>query len=113
MDFLKSAVAAAGIAKGPSLPFTFGEQVPLDQSIWKLYNGTKRVRSRQSLGLNSSTDHLTQDDKSECTIFAFEILENKSRLPLARNAFKKLRTLRHPGIIKVLDTIEVLGTRRI
>ena len=43
MDFLKSAVAAAGIAKGPSLPFSFAEQVPLDQSIWKLYNGNKKV----------------------------------------------------------------------
>jgi len=32
--------------------------------------------------------------------------KNKSRLPLARNALRKLRTLRHPGIIKVLDTIE-------
>lgn len=31
---------------------------------------------------------------------------NKSRLPLARNAVKKLRTLRHPGVIKVLDTVE-------
>jgi SCY1-like protein 1 len=27
-------------------------------------------------------------------------------LPLARNALRRLRTLRHPGIIKVLDTIE-------
>jgi len=26
---------------------------------------------------------------------------------LARNAVKKLRTLRHPGVIKVLDTVEV------
>jgi hypothetical protein len=26
---------------------------------------------------------------------------------MARNAVKKLRTLRHPGVIKVLDTVEV------
>ncbi len=32
---------------------------------------------------------------------------NRSRLPLAKNALKKLRTLRHPGVIKVLDTVEV------
>lgn len=31
---------------------------------------------------------------------------NKSRLPLAKNALRKLRTLRHPGIIKVLDSVE-------
>lgn len=45
MDFLKSAVASA-ISKGPPFPYTFGDQVDVDQSIWKLYNGTKRVRRR-------------------------------------------------------------------
>jgi SCY1-like protein 1 len=32
-------------------------------------------------------------------------------LPLARNAVRKLRTLRHPGVIKVLDTVEVGSVR--
>lgn len=31
---------------------------------------------------------------------------NKAHLPLAKNATRKLRTLRHPGVIKVLDTFE-------
>jgi SCY1-like protein 1 len=44
MDFLKSAVASA-ISKGPPFPYSFGDQVDIDQSIWKLYNGTKRVRN--------------------------------------------------------------------
>ena len=48
-----------------------------------------------------------QEDGSPCSIFSFDIPANKSRLPLARNALKKLRTLRHPGVIKVLDTVEV------
>ena len=48
-----------------------------------------------------------KDDGSNCSIFSFDINANKSRLPLARNALKKLRTLRHPGVIKVLDTAEV------
>lgn len=39
-------------------------------------------------------------------MFNFDINANKSRLPLARNAARKLRTLRHPGIVKVLDFIE-------
>ena len=47
-----------------------------------------------------------QDDGSSCSIFTFDLQKNKSRLPLARNALRKLRTLRHPGIIKVLDTVE-------
>jgi hypothetical protein len=41
MDFLKSAVAS--IAKGPAFPYTFGERVDIDQSIWTLHNGTRRV----------------------------------------------------------------------
>lgn len=48
-----------------------------------------------------------QDDSSACSVFTFDIAANKSRLPLAKNAVRKSRTLRHPGVIKVLDTIEV------
>lgn len=50
---------------------------------------------------------LTQEDGSDCSIFSFDITTARSRLPLARNALKKLRTMRHPGVIKVLDTVEV------
>ncbi|ORY10849.1 armadillo-type protein [Clohesyomyces aquaticus] len=87
MDFLKSAVASA-ISKGPAFGYAFGDRVDIDESIWTLYNGTKR------------------EDGSKCSIFSFEVNSNKSRLPLARNALRKLRTLRHPGVIKVLDTVE-------
>lgn len=41
MDFLKSAVAS--IAKGPAFGYSFGDRVDIDQSIWTLHNGTKRV----------------------------------------------------------------------
>ncbi|CAP73882.1 uncharacterized protein PODANS_2_12370 [Podospora anserina S mat+] len=88
MDFLKSAVASAMAAKGPPFPYNFGDKVDLDPSIWTLYNGTRR------------------EDGSDCSIFSFEIAANRSALPLARNALKKLRTLRHPGVIKVLDAVE-------
>ncbi|RSL92145.1 hypothetical protein CEP52_013990 [Fusarium oligoseptatum] len=87
MNFLKSAVASA-IAQGPPFPYTFGDKVDIDESIWTLYNGTKR------------------EDGSNCSIFSFDITNNRSRLPLAKNALKKLRTLRHPGVIKVLDAVE-------
>lgn len=42
MNFLKSAVASA-IAQGPPFPYNFGDIVDIDESIWTLYNGTKRV----------------------------------------------------------------------
>ncbi|KAF1354904.1 armadillo-type protein [Delphinella strobiligena] len=87
MDFLKSAVASA-ISKGPAFPYSFGDRVDIDQSIWTLHNGTKR------------------EDGSKCSIFSFDVNANRSRLPLAKNALRKFRTLRHPGIVKVLDTVE-------
>ena len=42
MDFLKSAVASA-ISKGSPIPYNFGDRLDLDQSLWTLQNGTKRV----------------------------------------------------------------------
>jgi SCY1-like protein 1 len=50
MDFLKSAVASA-IAKGPPFPYNFGDKVDIDESVFNLYNGTKRV------GLTSYVDY--------------------------------------------------------
>ncbi|KAL7799000.1 ARM repeat-containing protein [Trichoderma ceciliae] len=87
MEFLKSAVASA-ISQGPPFPYTFGDKVDVDESIWSLYNGTRR------------------EDGSNCSIFSFDITAKKSQLPLAKNALRKLRTLRHPGVIKVLETVE-------
>ncbi|KAL2758230.1 hypothetical protein ACRALDRAFT_1074908 [Sodiomyces alcalophilus JCM 7366] len=86
MNFF-SAVASA-ISQGPPLPYTLGDRVDVEQSIWTLHNGTKK------------------EDGSNCSIFSFDVAANKSRLPLAKNALRKLRTLRHPGVIKVLDTVE-------
>jgi SCY1-like protein 1 len=42
MDFLKSAVASA-MAKGPPFPYSFGDKVDVDESMWTLTNGTKKV----------------------------------------------------------------------
>ncbi|KAK6510029.1 hypothetical protein TWF481_004742 [Arthrobotrys musiformis] len=87
MEFLKSAVASA-VSRGPAFGYSFGDRVDLDDSIWALHNGTKK------------------DDGSKCSIFAFDVNANKSRLPLAKNALRKWRTLRHPGVVRVLDTLE-------
>jgi len=118
MDFLKSAVASAIAAKGPPFPYTFGDKVDMDPSIWTLYNGTKRVRRQYLSGVDMYlwdvydlvlTEVSPQEDGSPCSIFSFEVSSNRSALPLAKNALKKLRTLRHPGVIRVLDTVEVQG----
>ncbi len=55
MDFLKSAVASAMAAKGPPFPYTFGDKVDLDPSIWTLYNGTRRVCPKPSLYPSTSS----------------------------------------------------------
>lgn len=53
MDFLKSAVASA-ISKDPPFPYKFGDRLTVDQSIWALHNGTKRVCVLQNLYIKSS-----------------------------------------------------------
>ena len=58
-------------------------------------------------------DPSAQEDGSKCSIFSFDISGNRSKLPLARNALRKFRTLRHPGLIKVLDTFEVRYSRNL
>ncbi|KAH0613292.1 uncharacterized protein H6S33_009672 [Morchella sextelata] len=88
MEFLKSAIGSA-ISKGPPFPYAFGDRVDVDNSIWSLFNGTKR------------------EDGSNCSIFSFEVNDStRSRLPLAKNAVRKLRTLRHPGVVRIIDTVE-------
>lgn len=110
MEFLKSAVAS--IAKGPAFPYSFGDRVDIDQSIWTLHNGTRRVRTLNSRKYDMLAPlTLHQEDNSKCSIFSFDVNANRSRLPLARNALRKLKTLRHPGIVRVLDTVEVGSPR--
>ena len=108
MDFLKSAVASA-ISKDPPFPYKFGDRLTVDQSIWALHNGMKRVCVLQKIQVDLTDLSATlQEDGSDCSIFAFDITADRSRLPLARNAVRKMRTLRHPGVIRVYDTVEVL-----
>ena len=61
--------------------------------------------------IDDSSTSLTaiQEDGSRCSILSFDVNANKSRLPLAKNALRKFRTLRHPGVVKVLDTVEVVA----
>jgi SCY1-like protein 1 len=93
MEFLKSTLTSA-LSKGPPFPYTFLDRVSLpgedSSSIFTLHNATKR------------------EDGSACSVFSFEVTDaTRSRLPLAKNALRKLRTLRHPGVVKVLESVEV------
>lgn len=93
MDYLRSAASAVlSKSAGPLPGFIIGAPFPSDQSstptIWSLHQGTKR------------------EDNSPCTIFVFENNSNGTHLTLARNALRKLRTLRHPDVLKLIDSNE-------
>ncbi|ORX90168.1 ARM repeat-containing protein [Basidiobolus meristosporus CBS 931.73] len=57
-------------------------------SIWSLHEGVKKA------------------DNSPVSIFAFDCVSKRHLLPLARNHFKRVKTLRHPDLIRYLDGIE-------
>ncbi|KAG8683378.1 hypothetical protein FRC11_013644, partial [Ceratobasidium sp. 423] len=48
------------------------------------------------------------DDSSPVSVFAFDASDPQRRdlLPLAKNALRKLRTTRHPDILKFIDVVE-------
>ncbi|ORY43541.1 ARM repeat-containing protein [Neocallimastix californiae] len=92
MDFLKSKVkgAVAAFGKDVSLPFTIGAQVDNfnSTSLWTLHDGKKK------------------DDGSAISIFIFDIERNYDKVDLARNAFKRARTIRHPALLTFIDGVE-------
>lgn len=62
---------------------------------------------QHSLPVSEALAKILQEDGSNCSIFSFEINDStRSRLPLAKNAVRKLRTLRHPGVVRIIDTVE-------
>ncbi|KAJ3559364.1 hypothetical protein NM688_g390 [Phlebia brevispora] len=96
MDYLRTlgsaAVSSLVQKSGLNLPFSLGAENAgfRDRSIWTLYEGTKR------------------DDGSPVSIFEFTANTPAKRnlLPLAKNALRKLRTIRHPDVLKFLDGVE-------
>lgn len=97
MNFLSSAFSSL---TGTSIPYTFKEKVvdpttgsyPDNRSIWTVYNG-----------VNPKND-------SPVTIFEFvardPVSVQRNYEPLARNCFKKLKLIKFPGIISIVDFIE-------
>ena len=51
---------------------------------------------------------MTQDDGSPVSVFEYDFNHplNKPTIPLARNALRKLRTIRHPDILRFIDAVE-------
>ncbi|KAF8606368.1 ARM repeat-containing protein [Ceratobasidium sp. AG-I] len=95
MDYLRSLGSAAASTliqkSGIALPFSLGERVHgYGDPIWTLYEATKR------------------DDSSLVSVFAFDANDPQRRdlFPLAKNALRKLRTTRHPDVLRFIDVVE-------
>ncbi|KAH8119599.1 hypothetical protein DFH11DRAFT_1565893 [Phellopilus nigrolimitatus] len=96
MDLLRNlgsaAVSSLVQKSGLNLPFSLGEKNAYfeGKSIWSLYDGTKR------------------DDGTPVSIFSFDSNQPPRRnlLPLAKNALRKLRTVRHPDVLKFIDGVD-------
>ncbi|KAJ3090318.1 hypothetical protein HK102_004122 [Quaeritorhiza haematococci] len=88
-EFAKSTISRALGKETLNLPFTIGDVVDqAETSFWTLHKGTKK------------------EDGSPVTVFNFDAVRNRDKLPLARNALKRFRTLRHPDIPKFIDGAE-------
>ncbi|TCD64866.1 hypothetical protein EIP91_003532 [Steccherinum ochraceum] len=100
MDYLRTlgsaAVSSLVQKSGLTLPFSLGQKVTSyeNKSIWTLYDATKR------------------DDGSLVSVFEFDSSQAKNRncMPIAKNALRKLRTIRHPDVLKFLDAVETDST---
>ncbi|KAF8557538.1 ARM repeat-containing protein [Imleria badia] len=94
MDYLRNlgsvAVSTLVQKSGINLPFTLGPKVASCETLWVLYDATKR------------------DDGSPVSVFEYDFVHplNKSTIPLAKNALRKLRTIRHPDVLKFMDVVE-------
>ncbi|GMM38998.1 Cex1 protein [Saccharomycopsis crataegensis] len=89
MNFLTKTLGS--FTSGYNLPFTIGEPIESPNSIWSLYQGTSK-----------------SDSTNTCTVFEFDLRDpsKKYYVALARNAIKKLKGTRIPGVLKVYDTSE-------
>ncbi|RPD63710.1 ARM repeat-containing protein [Lentinus tigrinus ALCF2SS1-6] len=96
MDYLRTlgsaAVSSLVQKSGLNLPFSLGPKVTSfeNRTIWSLYDGTKR------------------DDGTLVSVFEFEANTpaKKNLLPLAKNGLRKLRTIRHPDVLKFMEVVE-------
>ncbi|KAJ1829681.1 Nuclear aminoacylation-dependent tRNA export pathway component, partial [Coemansia sp. RSA 2703] len=86
-----SKVGSLGGSGIPDFPYTVGERIEayVGQSIWQVHQG-----------------HKNDSAKQEATVFVFDKTRGGSLTAAAQNALKRMRTLRHPGIVRYLDGAE-------
>ncbi|KAF2069881.1 hypothetical protein CYY_008803 [Polysphondylium violaceum] len=72
-------------------PYVIGNPITsyTNKSIWTLHSGTRK------------------DDGSAVSVFSFDIKKNPTKLEVAKNGFKRAKTIRHPNFLTFLDGIEL------
>ncbi|KAF7321448.1 Protein kinase domain-containing protein [Mycena kentingensis (nom. inval.)] len=65
------------------------------EGVWTLYDATKR------------------DDNTPVSVFEYDCTTRRGMLPLAKNALRKLKTMRHPDLLKLIDCVETETTIQI
>ncbi|KAF9070890.1 ARM repeat-containing protein [Rhodocollybia butyracea] len=98
MDYLRNlgsaAVSSLVQKSGLNLPFSLGPKIASLDGICSLYDGTKKA----SL--------FGRDDSTPVSVFEYDLSQQKNLVPLAKNSLRKLRTIRHPDILKFMDVVE-------
>lgn len=51
-----------------------------------------------------------QDDGSPVSVFEYDCNSRRGMMPIAKNALRKLRTTRHPDVLKFMDVVETETT---
>ncbi|KAH9485238.1 putative inactive serine/threonine-protein kinase scy1 [Psilocybe cubensis] len=93
MDYLRTlgsaAVSTLVQKSGLNLPFSLGTKLTQVEGYYTIYDATKR------------------DDGSLVSVFEYDFSDSKkSSKPFAQNALRKLRTTRHPDVLKFMDAVE-------
>ncbi|KAJ1646431.1 Nuclear aminoacylation-dependent tRNA export pathway component [Coemansia asiatica] len=93
-SYLFSTLSKVGGIGGSGIPdFHYTIGAPVDaysgQSIWQLHHGQK-----------------TDSSKQAASVFVFDKSRGSSFTTAAQNALKRMRTLRHPGILRYMEGAE-------
>ena len=89
---------AASMASGTSLPFEQGPQITSYQGIMKMYSGKRENK---------------EGVKEIVSIFMYDLKNKKSdeELALVKNAQRRLRTIKHPYLLRCIDAGEQLDNK--
>jgi SCY1-like protein 1 len=87
-NYIKSSISK--VYSAATFPYSIGNKDDRydSNSIWTLHFGTKK------------------EDKSPVSIFSFDIARNTEMLEMAQNFVKRIKTIRHPVMLRYIDSLE-------